>query len=122
LQVRKLVSLTILDGLQELFVDRGGGTLVASLRLLGTVCLIGPTMPNSILQTVAAALGAFKLGMFCMFRCGSCGCCWLIVGNAGLSVYPLHKILLFSFWESAGFGVNSFIFLLIGIEIDLITL
>jgi len=40
----------------------------------------------------------------------------LIVGNTGLSgsVSASTRLTLLSFWESAGFGVNSFIFLLIG--------
>jgi len=47
----------------------------------------------------------------------------LIVGNTGLSgSVGFTRLTLLSFWESAGFGVNSFIFLLIGLEIDLITL
>jgi CPA1 family monovalent cation:H+ antiporter len=48
----------------------------------------------------------------------------LIVGNFGLSrtTSASTKVTLFSFWEFAGFGVNTFIFLLIGLEINLITL
>jgi len=47
----------------------------------------------------------------------------LIVGNTGLSgSVSASRLTLLSFGESAGFGVNSFISLLIGLEIDLITL
>jgi monovalent cation:H+ antiporter, CPA1 family len=51
---------------------------------------------------------------------------WLdsLIGNRGLSGYisASRRITLYSFWEYAGFGVNTFIFLLIGLEIDLATL
>jgi CPA1 family monovalent cation:H+ antiporter len=44
----------------------------------------------------------------------------LIFGNLGLSrsTSASDRITLLSFWEYAGFGVNTFIFLLIGIEIN----
>ena len=47
----------------------------------------------------------------------------LVVGNLGLprSTSASSRITLLSFWESAGFGVNTFIFLLIGLEINLAT-
>ncbi|NES94790.1 MAG: sodium:proton antiporter, partial [Desertifilum sp. SIO1I2] len=48
----------------------------------------------------------------------------LIFGNLGLprSSSASDRITLLSFWEYAGFGVNTFIFLLIGIEINPLTL
>jgi len=48
----------------------------------------------------------------------------LIVGNTGLSgsVSASTRLTLLSFWESAGFCVIASFFLLIGVEIDLITL
>jgi len=61
------------------------------------------------------------LGIFARLRCGGCGC-GLIVGNTGLSGSVGFNSTDTQLWESAGFGVNSFIFLLIGLEIDLITL
>ncbi len=47
----------------------------------------------------------------------------LIVGTIGLSksISASVRLNLLSFWESVSFVVNSFIFLLIGIEVDLMT-
>ncbi|HEY9844934.1 MAG TPA: cation:proton antiporter, partial [Candidatus Caenarcaniphilales bacterium] len=80
---------------------------------------------SSILLTVAVALGAFQIshfleasGVVAVVVAG------LMVGNLGLSrnLSASSQITLLSFWEYAGFGVNTFIFLLIGIEIDPVTL
>lgn len=128
LQVNTTGSLTILDGLQELFVVIAGGSLVGlALGYLSTGLFIRSDEPlSSILLTVAVALGAFQIGHFL----GVSGVVAVVIaglivgGNTGLSsnISASTRLTLFSFWESAGFGVNSFIFLLIGVEIDLITL
>jgi monovalent cation:H+ antiporter, CPA1 family len=79
---------------------------------------------SSMLLTVAVALGTFQFGQFI----GVSGVvavvvAGLIVGNMGISgnISASSRIALLSFWQYAGFGVNTFIFLLIGLEIDLIT-
>ena len=43
----------------------------------------------------------------------------LMLGNVGLSrrVSASSRVTLYSFWDYAGFGVNTFIFLLIGVEL-----
>jgi len=127
LQVNETGSLTILDGFQELFVVIAGGTLLGlALGYLSTGLFRWSNDPlSSILQTVAVALGAFQIGhLLHVSGVVAVVVAGLIVGNAGLSssVSASTRLTLLSFWESAGFGVNSFIFLLIGIEIDLITL
>jgi len=77
---------------------------------------------SSILLTVAIALGAFQIsqlmgvsGVIAVVLAG------LLVGNVELSgnVSASSRITVLSFWEYAGFGVNTFIFLLIGLEINL---
>jgi CPA1 family monovalent cation:H+ antiporter len=80
---------------------------------------------SSLLLTVALALGTFQAGQFL----GVSGAvavvvAGLIFGTLGLTRTPSasDRITLLSFWEYAGFGVNTFIFLLIGIEIDPATL
>jgi CPA1 family monovalent cation:H+ antiporter len=74
---------------------------------------------------LAVALGAFQAGQLL----GVSGVvavvvAGIIVGSVGLSgnVSASTRLTLLTFWESLGFGVNSFIFLLIGLEVDLITL
>ena len=80
---------------------------------------------SSLLLTVAVALGTFQIGQFL----GVSGAvavvvAGLIFGNLGLSrsTSASDRVTLLSFWEYAGFGVNTFVFLLIGIEIDPLTL
>lgn len=120
-------SLTILDGLQELFVVIAGGSLVGlAVGYLSTGLFLWSDEPfSSILLTVAVALGAFQIGQ----SLGVSGVvavvvAGLIVGTIGLSssISASSRLTLLSFWEAIGFGVNSFIFLLIGLEVDLITL
>lgn len=116
-------SLSAVDGIKEiLVVALGGGILGAAL---GYVCLPIFTRLDdplsSLLLTVALALGTFQLGQFL----GVSGAvavviAGLVFGNFGLnrSASASDRISLLSFWEYAGFGVNTFIFLLIGIEIN----
>lgn len=120
-------SLTFLNGLQELFVVIIGGTLIGlSLGYLSVVLFRQSEDPLSdILLTVAVALGAFQISQFL----GVSGAvavvvAGLVVGNIGLSrnVSASTQVTLYSFWQYASFGVNTFIFLLIGLEINLITL
>lgn len=75
-----------------------------------------------ILLTSALALGAYTLaewlkasGVMATVIAG------LVVGNYGWrrSLSPSSQIALGSFWEYAGFGVNSAVFLLLGLSVDL---
>jgi CPA1 family monovalent cation:H+ antiporter len=120
-------SFTLLDGMQQLFVVIGGGVLLGlSLGYL-TVGLFRQSDDalSSILLTVAVALGAFQVsqaigvsGAVAVVVAG------LVIGNIGLSreASASTRITLLSFWEYASFSVNTFIFLLIGLEVDLNTL
>jgi monovalent cation:H+ antiporter, CPA1 family len=120
-------SLTVVEGVRELLVVALGGGLVGAilgyLSLPIFIRLNGPL--SSLLLTVALALGTFQIGQFL----GVSGAvavviAGLIFGNLGLprSSSASDRITLLSFWEYAGFGVNTFIFLLIGIEINPVTL
>ncbi|HEY9850334.1 MAG TPA: cation:proton antiporter [Leptolyngbyaceae cyanobacterium] len=127
LKIHSSGSLTFLDGLQELFTVIVGGTLIGlALGYLSTGLFVRSDDPlSSILLTVAVALGSFQVGhFFGVSGVVAVVVSGLIVGNKGLSrqVSASSKVTLLSFWEYAGFGVNTFIFLLIGLEIDLITL
>lgn len=76
---------------------------------------------SGILLTVALALGAYQVGHF-MGVSGVVAVVvsGLMVGNVGLSrqVSASSQVTLYSFWDYAGFGVNTFIFLLIGVEVN----
>lgn len=120
-------SLTVAEGVQELFMVALGGAVIGAI--LGYLSLPIYVRLNdslsSLLLTVALALGTFQVGQFL----GVSGAvavvvAGLIFGNLGLSRSPSasDQITLLSFWEYAGFGVNTFIFLLIGISINPATL
>jgi CPA1 family monovalent cation:H+ antiporter len=116
-------SFTVLGGLKELLVVAlGGGLVGVILGYLSLPIFVRLNDPlSSLLLTVALALGTFQIGQFL----GVSGAvavviAGLIFGNLGLSrsTSASDRITLLSFWEYAGFGVNTFIFLLIGIEIN----
>lgn len=120
-------SLTVFEGVKELLVVALGGAIVGGiLGYLSLPIFVRLNDPlSSLLLTVALALGTFQIGQFL----GVSGAVavvitGLIFGNLGLahSSSASDRITLLSFWEYAGFGVNTFIFLLIGIEINPATL
>src|SRR4028118_1488091 len=120
-------SLSLLHVVQEfLFVIIGGALVGAALGYL-SIALLGQSDDplSSILLTVAIALGAFQAGQFLhVSGVVAVVVAGLIVGNFEHSqvTSASAQVTLFSFWEYAGFGVNTFIFLLIGLEINVHTL
>lgn len=120
-------SIAPLDALQQLFVVIVGGTLVGLALGYLSIGLFRQSEDalSDLLLTVAVALGAFQIGQLI----GVSGAvavvvAGLVIGNIGLSrdASASTRVTLLSFWDYAGFGVNTFIFLLIGLEVDLITL
>lgn len=120
-------SVTLADGIQRFLVVIVGGVLLGLvIGYLSREFFSRSDDPlGGILLTVAVALGAFQAGealhvsgVVAVVVAG------LIIGNAGLSrrFSASSRVTLYSFWEYAGFGVNTFIFLLIGLEIDPATL
>jgi len=127
LKVYSTGSLTFLAGIQQfLFVAIGGSLVGLVLGYLSIPIFTRLNDPlSSLLLTVAVALGTSQVGQFL----GVSGAvavvvAGLIFGNLGLSRTNSagDRLTLLSFWEYASFGVNSFIFLLIGIEINPVTL
>jgi CPA1 family monovalent cation:H+ antiporter len=120
-------SLTVVEGVKELLVVAlGGGLVGVILGYLSLPIFVRLNDPlSSLLLTVALALGTFQIGQFLRVS-GAVAVviAGLIFGNLGLSrsTSASERITLLSFWEYAGFGVNTFIFLLIGIEINPVTL
>lgn len=116
-------SLTVWQGVKELIVVALGGSLVGLvLGYLSLPIFVRLNDPlSSLLLTVALALGTFQIGQF-LGVSGAVGVviAGLIFGNIGIerSTSASDRITLLSFWEYASFGVNTFIFLLIGIEIN----
>jgi CPA1 family monovalent cation:H+ antiporter len=127
LQAHSTGAVTLQDGLQRFLVVIVGGALLGlGLGYLGKEFFARSDDPLSgMLLTVAIALGAFQAGeLLKVSGVVAVVVAGLIVGNAGLSrsLSASSRVTLYSFWEYAGFGVNTFIFLLIGLEIDLATL
>jgi monovalent cation:H+ antiporter, CPA1 family len=127
LTVHSTGSLSPLDAVQKfLFVLIGGALVGLALGYLSVGLFSQTDDPLSvILLTVAVALGAFQVGeFFHVSGVVAVVVAGLIVGNLGLSgnTSASTQVTLFSFWEFAAFGVNTFIFLLIGLEINLIKL
>jgi CPA1 family monovalent cation:H+ antiporter len=127
LQVHTTGSLTILEGIQKLlFISIGGCLIGIVLGYLSIPIFSRLDDPlSSLLLTVAVALGTFQVGQ----SLGVSGAvavviAGLIFGNFGLSdnITASSRITLFSFWEYASFTANTFIFLLIGVQINLVTL
>jgi CPA1 family monovalent cation:H+ antiporter len=127
LTVHKTGSLTFLEGVRELlFVALGGSVVGLVLGYLSLPIFTRLDDPlSSLLLTIAVSLGTFQVGQFL----GVSGAvavvmAGLIFGNLGLSrsSSASERITLLSFWEYASFGANTFIFLLIGIEIIPMTL
>ncbi|MBF2057951.1 MAG: sodium:proton antiporter [Cyanobacterium sp. T60_A2020_053] len=78
---------------------------------------------SSILLTVAVSLGSFQIGQLLEVSGAiSVVITGLVVGNLGFSKTSAGtRVTLLNFWEYAGFGVNTFLFLVLGISIDLST-
>ncbi|HEY9627237.1 MAG TPA: sodium:proton antiporter [Coleofasciculaceae cyanobacterium] len=127
LQVHYTGSVSFAEGVQQFFIVIVGGSLLGLAIGYLSAGLMERSDDNlsSILLTVAVALGTYQVGHFI----GVSGVvadvvAGLWVGNVGLShrASASNRVTLYSFWEYAGFGVNTFIFLLIGVELDLPTL
>jgi CPA1 family monovalent cation:H+ antiporter len=127
LQVHQTGSISFGDSIQELLVVIIGGSLVGLVLGYLSAGLLVRSDDNlsGILLTVAVALGTYQVGHFL----GVSGVVAVVVaglwiGNLGLAhqVSASNRVTLYSFWDYAGFGVNTFIFLLIGVEVNLTTL
>jgi len=127
LQAHKTGSVSLSDGLQQFFIVIVGGSLVGlAIGYLSAGLMVrSDDNLSGILLTVAVALGAYQVGHFIeVSGVVAVVVAGLWIGNVGLShrVSASSRVTLYSFWDYAGFGVNTFIFLLIGVEVDLPTL
>jgi monovalent cation:H+ antiporter, CPA1 family len=100
-----------------------GGLVVGGILGLATSWVLQQTRDHltEIMLTTLLALGVFYVseqlhvsGVIAVVVAG------LVVGNFGWrrALAPSSQIALGSFWEYAGFGVNSIVFLLVGININ----
>jgi CPA1 family monovalent cation:H+ antiporter len=110
------------ESVEQIFIAFvGGGVLGLGLGYLcfGLFRQLDDALSN-ILLTVAVSLGTFQIGQVLGVSSAiAVVIAGLVVGNLGLSQTSASiKVTLLNFWEYAGFGVNTFIFLFVGIEVN----
>ncbi|WP_017300026.1 cation:proton antiporter [Nodosilinea nodulosa] len=115
-------SFTVWQGLQQIVIAFVGGGLLG--LGLGYLCVglfqqLDDALSN-ILLTVAVSLGTFQIGQgLGVSSAIAVVVAGLVIGELGFrQTSASTKVTLLNFWEYAGFGVNTFIFLLVGIEVD----
>ncbi|MDB5098352.1 MAG: NhaP-type Na+(K+)/H+ antiporter [Cyanobacteria bacterium RYN_339] len=109
-------------GLEMVWVVAGGLAVGGVLGMIVSLAL-AQTRDHltEIMLTTLLALGAFflaeRLGVSGVIAVVIAG---LVVGNYGWrrALAPSSQIALGSFWEYAGFGVNSAVFLLVGLNLN----
>lgn len=115
-------SFTVWEGLQQVVIAFvGGGVLGLGLGYLcvGLFQQLDDALSN-ILLTVAVSLGTFQIGQALGVSSAiAVVIAGLVIGELGFRhTSASAKVTLLNFWEYAGFGVNTFIFLLVGLEVD----
>ncbi len=115
-------SFSLSDGIQQMVIAFvGGGALGVGLGYLcvGLFRQLDDALSN-ILLTVAVSLGTFQIGQALGVSSAiAVVVAGLVIGNLGFrSASASTRVTLLNFWEYAGFGVNTFIFLLVGIEVE----
>jgi CPA1 family monovalent cation:H+ antiporter len=106
------------------FLIVAGGGIITGLLLGLLISLMISMINNSLIETTLTSVLAFGSylvaeqfqvsGVLAVFAAG------IVSGNLGPNrMAPTTRILVFNFWEYAAFLANSFVFLLIGLQIDL---
>ena len=117
---------SIAFGLIDFFLVAGGG-LVIGLLLGSLVSALIMRIDDYLLETTLTSVLAFgsfliaeALGFSGVLAVVAAG---LVNGNIGpRGMSPTTRIVVINFWEYAAFLANTFIFLLIGLQVDLIAL
>ncbi|WP_069791638.1 cation:proton antiporter [Cyanobacterium sp. IPPAS B-1200] len=115
-------SFSVGDGItQVLIAFLGGGLLGWGLGYLcvGLFQQLDDAL-SGILLTVAVSLVTFQIGQLLEVSSAiAVVIAGLVIGDSGFKkISATTKVTLLNFWEYAGFGVNTFIFLLVGIVIE----
>lgn len=106
------------------FIVVSGGGLIIGLLLGLLISLAISMIDNSLIETTLTtvlAFGSYVIaeqfhvsGVLAVVAAG------IVSGNLGpRRMAPTTRILVYNFWEYAAFLANSFVFLLIGLQIDL---
>lgn len=115
-------SFAVGESVKQIFIAFiGGGLLGLGLGYLcvGLFRQLDDALSN-ILLTVAVSLGTFQIGQALGVSSAiAVVVAGLVIGNLGLRQTSASiKVTLLNFWEYAGFGVNTFIFLFVGLEVE----
>ncbi|TYQ31968.1 cation:proton antiporter [Pseudanabaena sp. UWO310] len=114
-------SFTLGEGLQQIFIAFVGGSILG--LGLGYLCVglfqQSDDALSNILLTVAVSLGTFQIGhALGVSSAIAVMIAGLVIGNLGFrQTSAPTEVSLLNFWEYAAFGANTFIFLLVGIEV-----
>lgn len=116
-------TFSIIDSVYDFFYISGGG-LIAGFLLGSLISLVIRRVDDHLLETTLTtilAYGAYLIaemigvsGVLAVVAAG------IVNGNVGpRGMSPTTRIVVYNFWEYAAFLANSFVFLLIGLQIDL---
>jgi len=121
-QIHLQGNFSLADGIEQFLIAFvGGGILGLGLGYLcvGLFRQLDDALSNNLL-TVAISLGTFQIGQLLEVSSAiAVVIAGLVIGNLGFRKTSASiKVTLLNFWEYAGFGVNTFIFLFVGIEVN----
>ncbi|HTX79352.1 MAG TPA: Na+/H+ antiporter [Longilinea sp.] len=108
----------------QFFITAGGGILVGAILGILVSRMIG-SIDNYLVETTLTTVLAYGSYLIAQYLFGFSGV--LAVVAAGLAsgqlgpkgMSPTTRIVVFNFWEYAAFLANTFVFLIIGLQIDL---
>jgi CPA1 family monovalent cation:H+ antiporter len=116
----------LLEGLID-FIRVAGGGIILGILLGTAISQIISRIDDHLIETTLTTILAFGsfliaevLGVSGVLAVVAAG---LVNGNIGpRGMSPTTRVVVFNFWEYAAFLANTFIFLLIGLQIDIIIL
>lgn len=111
------------DSILDFILVSGGGLLVGfilGLLISQAISIINDSLIETTLTSVLAFGSYIVAEQFHVSGVLAVVAAGLVSGNLGPSrMAPSTRVLVFNFWEYAAFLANSFVFLLIGLQIDL---
>lgn len=117
-------TFNLVDGLLE-FIRVAGGGLITGFLLGWVISQAISRIDDYLIETTLTSVLAFGSYLIAQHLLGVSGvlavvAAGLVNGNIGpRGMSPTTRIVVFNFWEYVAFISNSFIFLLIGLRIDL---
>ena len=118
-----VASFNLISGVVDFIRVAGGGLIIGTLMSI-LISQIISRIDDYLIETTLTTVLAFGsyliaeiMGVSGVLAVVAAG---VVVGNIGpIGMSPTTRILLVNFWEYAAFVANSFVFLLIGLQIEL---